>query len=556
MALSFTISPTTPQLGQTITISWRHTNHRSKGYNFQLWLIVIRPNGTTESKKIAEYWLDSGATKTGTYAYTIPQDLPGKYTITLLTKLYAYGKWADDDKVSTSFIIPGTEEPTVYDFVNALIQYYGSKTPTIDVSKILENKLPEDPEHSPPKEYLDYLDEAEGGFLGVDTRYFDDRYGCCAKLTLHLERPEEIKVEEYGYDMPPKRYRWAGDFAKNVVRGWLLGYEKVRMYSKKSGKWYWVTIPCDFQYKFKDAEPILNVYSDGTVEFGYRGRYMQKDTLLFVDGQLVDRIEYPLDKWKEERPPEVKKRTKLPPLPKGFHTLTVVYCYCYVDRYGNINRLYGTGAASKSVYVAGTGICTKEQFRNGMVNNFKNSPQTVGWVNQYSPIVDVTQLVKQVYPDAQKAFLVIYGDDLSKIRVQGGYTSQPSPLPYSQIVYNWRVPGEEWERQYCSADGKYYWVIYPCKVFIFRKFDITPSKTTLSPGESFSVNGTVEHITTQGKSVSFEFGVTPSWDPVLRKTTKTVTGTGSWQTTTLSASLLAPTSGGSYSISAYLKVGL
>ncbi len=213
-----------------------------------------------------------------------------------------------------------------------------------------------------------------------------------------------------------------------------------------------------------------------------------------------------------------------------------------------------------------TTTCTKEQFRNGMVNNFKNSPQTVGWVNQYSPIVDVTQLVKQVYPDAQKAFLVIYGDDLSKIRVQGGYTSQPSPLPYSQIVYNWRVLGEEWERQYCSSDGKYYWVIYPCKVFIFRKFDITPSKTTLSPGESFSVNGTVEHITTQGKSVSFEFGVTPSWDSVLRKTTKTVTvlrkttktvtGTGSWQTTTLSASLLAPTSRGSYSISAYLKVGL
>ena len=200
--------------------------------------------------------------------------------------------------------------------------------------------------------------------------------------------------------------------------------------------------------------------------------------------------------------------------------------------------------------------CTKEQLRDGMVNNFKNSPQTVGWVNQYSPIVDVTQLVKQVYPDAQKALLVIYGDDLSKIRMQGGYTSQPSSSPSRQIVNKWMVLGEEWERQYCPSNGKYYWVIYPCKAFIFRKFDITPSKTTLSPGEVFSVNGTVEHMTTKGKSVSFECGLTPSWDYGLRSHTTTATGTGSWQTTTLSAYLLTPTSPGSYSISADLKVRL
>ena len=340
--LQFEMSPQNPNLGEQVTVRWSDYNGWPSKYKFRIRFILIKPNGEQEQKFYKEYYLDPGETETGSFTFTMP-NLPGKYTLVAMTDIYYSGDWADDNRVSYSWIIPGKEEPTVYDFVNSLVAHYGSKTPTIDVSKTLESRLPEDPEHDPPKEYLDY---AEPLFGIVDMRYADNNYGCCAKLTLHLEKPEEIEVIEYGYDIPPKRYTWAGDFAQNVIKGWFEGYEMVRMYSPKSGKWYWVKIPCDFVYEFKDASPILEI-NDGKITYGYKGDYMQKDSVLFIDGKVVDVLTLPYDEWKETRPSEVKKTISIPPLTGGYHTVTVVYCY--VDRYGNME--YGTGAATKQIYV-------------------------------------------------------------------------------------------------------------------------------------------------------------------------------------------------------------
>jgi len=105
--------------------------------------------------------------------------------------------------------------------------------------------------------------------------------------------------------------------------------------------------------------------------------------------------------------------------------------------------------------------CTKEEFRNGMVNTYRD--KAIGWKNEYSPILDVIDMVRQVKPNVIEAKLTIYGDNLNAIRVEGPYDSKPEALTTEEIVSNWEK-GEEWERQYCSRNGKWYWVIYPCKL--------------------------------------------------------------------------------------------
>jgi len=46
-------------------------------------------------------------------------------------------------------------------------------------------------------------------------------------------------------------------------------------------------------------------------------------------------------------------------------------------------------------------------------------------------------------------------------------------------VANWEK-GEEWERQYCPKNGKYYWVVYPCKLEV--EYEEVPKPT---PAPSF-----------------------------------------------------------------------
>jgi len=107
--------------------------------------------------------------------------------------------------------------------------------------------------------------------------------------------------------------------------------------------------------------------------------------------------------------------------------------------------------------------CTIQEFIRGMINAASKNPNLIGWKNPMSPIIDVTSIVKQVDPDVEEARLIIYGDRPDKVQVLGPYDAPPSPLPPAMIVNNWRN-GQEWERQRCPHDGKYYWVVYPAKL--------------------------------------------------------------------------------------------
>jgi len=109
--------------------------------------------------------------------------------------------------------------------------------------------------------------------------------------------------------------------------------------------------------------------------------------------------------------------------------------------------------------------CSKETFRNGMFNAYKET--AIFLIDSYTPVLDVTPRVQKVSPLALKAFLIIEGGDTGKIEVVGPYDKRPEkypdgrPLTDENVVENWKY-GEEWERQRCPADGKYYWVKYPC----------------------------------------------------------------------------------------------
>jgi len=111
--------------------------------------------------------------------------------------------------------------------------------------------------------------------------------------------------------------------------------------------------------------------------------------------------------------------------------------------------------------------CSVETLISGMVNTYKNSPRLVRWANQTSPIIDVTDIVKQVNPDVMGAHLTIYGDP-SKVRVIYKSPSKPPDHTVDQIVQNW-MNGVELERQYCQSDGLWYLVQYPAKLTVDSK---------------------------------------------------------------------------------------
>ena len=100
-----------------------------------------------------------------------------------------------------------------------------------------------------------------------------------------------------------------------------------------------------------------------------------------------------------------------------------------------------------------------------MINAYKD--RAVYWIDSYTPILDVTSRVVNVKPYIFKAHLIIKGGDLNNIEVLGPYDSLPTKFPDGReindynIVQNWQY-GEEWERQRCPKNDKYYWVKYPC----------------------------------------------------------------------------------------------
>jgi len=128
------------------------------------------------------------------------------------------------------------------------------------------------------------------------------------------------------------------------------------------------------------------------------------------------------------------------------------------------------GVRTISVAVT-TAECTKEEFRNGVVSGAKKDPRVVGWYDPYSPILDVTNTVKAVKANVKSARLTIFGSNLDAIRVEGPYDSLPPALSADQVVANWEK-GEEWERQRCPKNDKYYWVIYPCRLDV--EYEVAP----------------------------------------------------------------------------------
>ena len=108
--------------------------------------------------------------------------------------------------------------------------------------------------------------------------------------------------------------------------------------------------------------------------------------------------------------------------------------------------------------------CSIEQLIAGMVYQFQNSPKLIGWANSTSPIIDVTDTVRKVYPDVEAARLTIYGDP-KRVRIIYKSTTRPPAQTPDQIVRNW-MRGIEIERQYCKSDNMHYLVQYPAKLEI------------------------------------------------------------------------------------------
>jgi len=210
---------------------------------------------------------------------------------------------------------------------------------------------------------------------------------------------------------------------------------------------------------------------------------------------------------------------------------------------------------SKTVYIKVVAPeCTRADFRDGMLNAFRSI--AVDWVNSYSPVVDVTQKAKNVYPDVLKAFLAIYGDNLDAIRVQGPYDYQPSPLPDDQVIFNWRACGEEWERQRCPRNNKYYWVVYPAKFIAFKDISVSLGTSSVTKGKPLPIAVKIPYLLTENKTATLIVTASPDWGSPVSKSQK-VTGTGTW--TEASADLEIDTSGatvGDHSVAVTVKVDL
>ena len=97
---------------------------------------------------------------------------------------------------------------------------------------------------------------------------------------------------------------------------------------------------------------------------------------------------------------------------------------------------------------------------------------TIGWANQYSPILDVTSKVLEVDPIVQKAELTIWGDPAhvgshcEKLKIIGPLDRRIE-LKTMAIVRDW-MQGMEWENEKCESDGHNYFVMYPCKLKIIK----------------------------------------------------------------------------------------
>ena len=105
----------------------------------------------------------------------------------------------------------------------------------------------------------------------------------------------------------------------------------------------------------------------------------------------------------------------------------------------------------------------------------------IGWANEYSPILDVTGMVRFAYDDPQgyqikKATLTIWGHRLDKIKLKGPYYTKPRAFGPDEIVGHW-MNHQEWERAYWAPTETWYYVIFPCDLHIETYKPPTPHPT-------------------------------------------------------------------------------
>lgn len=110
------------------------------------------------------------------------------------------------------------------------------------------------------------------------------------------------------------------------------------------------------------------------------------------------------------------------------------------------------------------GECTINELIQGMVNAAKKNPLFLRMECDTCPVLDVTNVLRQVYSNVKYAELTIYGDP-RRVRVIYKSATRPPAQTVDQIINNWKH-GVELERQHCLNDNLYYLVQYPAKLVV------------------------------------------------------------------------------------------
>jgi len=133
--------------------------------------------------------------------------------------------------------------------------------------------------------------------------------------------------------------------------------------------------------------------------------------------------------------------------------------------------------------------CTLEDFRRSYIKH-----------EGHNPVFDVTDTVKQVYPDTIKATLYVYTDDINKIDVSiVSYSHEPRPFSAREKVEHW-LNGREYVRMYCSKNGRWYYIVFPCKLVIEKEKKCT-KEDFIRSYLNFYHNNTTHDVTNIVKQV-------------------------------------------------------
>lgn len=104
MTVSFTLDKTTVSPGEQVKVNWTFMNGWTSSYTFKL---EFKINGSP-LKTINLGTVYSGRTKTGSFTFSAPKT-PGTYTVKVISYLYTYGTWVNEDSDSKSLTVKKEE---------------------------------------------------------------------------------------------------------------------------------------------------------------------------------------------------------------------------------------------------------------------------------------------------------------------------------------------------------------------------------------------------------------------------------------------------------------